>query len=569
MSELVSERFQVNHDLALAYLASGDIKKAEIFSKRAWLLSPTCEEALPMYEKVMLQSNNLMELKDAYRRVGEERGIIDGFAAALPFFYKSMYVFAFNGEGDRYIFDRDMLNRIRNMAREKQFQPIFRKWSRGNRKLRVAYLVYGAMQPNSVIVKILKLIAKNHDRDLIEYAFFIPENEIVHGECFSQLQTSIKELQTDGNLVVISNGTSTSNVLDDCARQIYDYSPDILVTSALLADLKQYYIAALRPAPIIIGMTHGPPQQFSDQILDWSISWDPHAHADCISNSTRIPLEIDLPVKPSERLQRSDWNLNDEHIIIIAAGREIKFLDQRWWCTVSRVLRRHPQTVLLVVGMMTKPVFVEDMLKDLMIEKRVRIFGWLKNYHDLLSISDIMIDTHPSGGGVTLMEGMAYGLPSITFKNNFLQLFDQTDWSPGEWIVGIQELIADHGDFEGLYRILDRLIIDDGYRNKIGKLCKNSINERLGSTKRMVSRIEKVYEDVAERLLKEADNTGPLPEPEPFYASMIERKEFWQTQETYMSNRKIQFIYKLEKNLKISKITHYIIRYLIRIIKKK
>jgi hypothetical protein len=484
------------------------------------------------------EQGDINALGEAYKRVGIAKGKTGGFSGAWLYFLKSMYVFAENGRGDCYCFDPEMLDAIRGFARPLQLDSPRRRWTPGSRKLRIAYLVFGAAQVESVILKLLATIGRYHNADNIEFAYFIPENECVSPECVPQLRSNIAKLLAVGSPVIVGDGDTQQGILIDIAHRIHDYSPDILVTSALLADLKHYFVVSMKPAPIVIGMTHGPPQQFSDAILDWSISWDSHALMDCMSGCSHVPLEVELPAQSLVTAVRDNFGLPREAVVLIAAGRHGKFIDPGWWQPLIEIMQDRHDVYFAIIGVSQHPDFLREMCSPGVL-KRVKMFGWMENYESLLGIADIVLDTHPSGSGISLMDGMALGLPAVTFRNDYVKLFTQTDWSPGEWIVDIPELTAGHGDYAEFKEIVLRLITDGQYRKTMASLCKKNVYEKRGSPNRMVENIENIYKKVAGRLL---DNADELPPPRLDIAvydqEITKRMEFLASREVLLNSKR-------------------------------
>lgn len=541
----IEERLRYNHALATTYHAVGNIVQAKVFMERAWLFSNFSEEMLPLYEEINSAVDDLDALREAHKRVGMNRARIGGVEAALPFFMQSMYTYAHHGRGDSYVYDFDILHEIEHLAEPLRFSPPMRKWSPGVRKLRIAYLVYGATQNQSVIIKILSSIGQFHNKEHFEFAFFIPENELIEYGKFSFLRENIRSLETLGEIVVVSNGTNNAEALLEIASQIYDYSPDILVTSALLADLKQYYIASLHPAPLIIGLTMGPPQQFSAPLLDWSITFDHHCLMDCMSDCSRVPLEVELPSEHSICASRSEYGIPDDAVVIVAAGRASKFLNRDFWETLAAVMTAKENVYLIIIGLTQKPSFIDEVITEQLV-RRTLLLSWLDDYCSLLRISDIMVDTYPSGGGVTIMDAMGLEVPVLTFGNNYMHLFDQTDWSPGEWVVGLPELIAVRGDWSSMRKILDRLVDDREYRIKMGHLCRQVAIEKRGSPERMVRNVERVFQDVFLKVYKfrSTSNASNLPatsspDASTFRDVMEKRINFWRFQDKFLQRDEV------------------------------
>ena len=111
-------------------------------------------------------------------------------------------------------------------------------------------------------------------------------------------------------------------------------------------------------------------------------------------------------------------------------------------------------------------------------------------------MADVVVDTYPSGGGMTVVDTMALGIPIVAFKNNYMNPYSQTDWSPAEEFMEVPELLIGRGDFEQMNRLLSKLLTDHEYRNEMSKLCKGRIHETYGDREKMIRDCEQVYLDV-------------------------------------------------------------------------
>ena|SRR3989338_5169757 len=111
----------------------------------------------------------------------------------------------------------------------------------------------------------------------------------------------------------------------------------------------------------------------------------------------------------------------------------------------------------------------------------------------LFCVADVMLDAYPSGGGHVLIDAMSFGIPFVSFENNYMQIFDQTDWSPAEEFIAIPDLLIERGNFEQFKCVLLKLINDQEYRKKMAKGCMNEVHTRKGNPERMVRRCEEVY----------------------------------------------------------------------------
>lgn len=116
---------------------------------------------------------------------------------------------------------------------------------------------------------------------------------------------------------------------------------------------------------------------------------------------------------------------------------------------------------------------------------RVKLVGWEKGFLKVLSVADAIVDTFPSGGGVTIVDAMALGIPGVSFKNNHMQNYTQTDWSPAEEFMGVPELHVERDNMDQL-----RLLTDQAYRLMLSELCEKAIHRTSGSPEEMVRSCE-------------------------------------------------------------------------------
>lgn len=534
--ESKEERCKVNIKLAEAYSQAGNIHQAKVFIARAWILSDFSADILGQYVKIHKALDDIDSIREAYKRIGMVKAKSGNLESALSYFYQSMYAYNLNQKGDYYEYDFDILEAIEGLAEPHRFKPKMNVDEIANRKIRLAYLVFGTTHLKSVIVKILCLFAEFHDKKRFEVVFFVHENELLVFPGYKTVQQNINDLMEYGGVVFVTSGTNQEDMLYETAKRLHDYQPDILITSALLADLKQYFIASLHPAPVMIGLLFGPPPQFAAPMLDLGISFTKHPLMDCPSNCSLVDLEIKLPEPPVSTADKSAYNIPDDSVVMVSAGRPTKFLDRDFWTAVIDLLRTYPNAFFVAIGLGDGPHFFNELIPE-DLKSRFRFFGWLEDYIKILQIADIVIDTYPSGGGVVLMDAMALGKPFLSFKNNYMKIFDQTDWSNAEEYLEIPELLAERYDWEHFKKTASRLIEDKDFRQKMGDLCMAQINSRKGHPERMVQRCEEIYEKVikqraSNQQFTDKDNTNEaLVTSKDFYVLMEERVNFWKFNE--------------------------------------
>jgi predicted O-linked N-acetylglucosamine transferase (SPINDLY family) len=153
---------------------------------------------------------------------------------------------------DKYSYDFDILERIEEMAKPWRYKDYDHPRRSGDGKIRLAYLAFGMLHINSVLIKINSILAQYHDKDRFEVTFFVPEPRLSIYRS-QQAKEHIKMFHKYGCHVVVAGGFRKGlEKLLKVGEKIYNYKPDVLITSALLAEFEHYFITCLRPAPLLL-----------------------------------------------------------------------------------------------------------------------------------------------------------------------------------------------------------------------------------------------------------------------------------------------------------------------------
>lgn len=497
------ERCKVNMKLAEAYFQAGNIQQAKVFVQRAWILSEFSPVLLSLYCDINTACNDVAAIREAYKRVGMREAAGGKITEAIRYFSMSMYAYAKHQNLDKYEYDFDILTKIDELAKPFRYEPRLDSGCLDGRKIRLAYLMFGMCDMNSVVVKINLFFAQFHDKSRFEVVFFVPQDKLA---VFSSAQggQTIKKLQKFHCQVVIAHAASEEERVFEIARLINQYQPDILVTNALLAHLIDYFIVALRPAPVTIGFIMGPPPQFALHCLDMGIPFTKHPLMDAPCDCSLVDLEVELPVRDNLTFYRKQqFNIPEESFVLMSGGRYTKFQEPAFWNAIIDIMRDHVNVYYVVVGATESEIPLLSAIVPAELKARLRFVGWREDFLKILGLADTVLDTFPSGGGVVLMDAMALGIPVVSFKNNYMQLFDQTDWSPAEEFVPIPDLLLNRSDFTQMKSLLTKLITDQAYRIKMAKLCKESINANKGNPERMVRKCEGIYIEVLRKKLEQ------------------------------------------------------------------
>jgi len=487
------DRFNANDWLARTYYYAGKPDQAEVFAARA-LRQLTGDPELFISFYVLLQTKlgNIEAIKKAFKVLGMQQADSNNIPLALKYFNQSRDAYANAGLGDRYEYDFDILKKIEDLVYYSQQKIDWHHSSRyvNDGKIRLAYLVYGSNHPQSVLIKILCDFAKYHDRSQYDVAFFIPS---LHIEDEEHVKLNIEKLCNAGGRVIAATSEDELECLYETALNIQKFAPHILVTTAVLADYAQYFISMLASVPVRIGLCFGPPEQYIAPTQDWVISATIHPLIDSPCDGSIVDLEEDLPSR-TETLaySRSDLGIPLGSIVILSAGRPTKFQNREFWLAIVNMLEAYPQAFYIVLGLAECPPFLAELMPSAL-KTRFMNLEWRADYLNMLAMADVVVDTFPSGGGVTIMDAMALSIPVVSFRNDYMKVFDQTDWSLAGEFIDIPELIAPRGRFDEWMKIVSSLIEDKEHRQQLGRQCQEIITKRRGSPERMIRNHEQIY----------------------------------------------------------------------------
>jgi hypothetical protein len=482
---------------------------------------------LPVYVRIQSSIGAIAGIQSAFKRKGMMEAKEGRIPQALDHFYQSVYAYALYGVAEKMEYDFDILECIERMARPYRFPSRSIVSTAKGRKIRVAYLTHASTMDMSSVARLNLDFARFHDRSRFEVNFFfsLQESEFRDKEI-------IEHLKAHGcSVFVLPELGSDEAKLFWTAMSIYRFRPDILVTNAGLADLRNYFVVCMRPAPVVVGQVLGPPPACVGPGMDWSISLSMHPLMDSPCDCSLVDIETDLPRREDLGVaSRGEYGIPEDGIVIMSGGRGVKFQNERYWRTILSVLESNPKVYFVAIGAMERELaFARSLLsspagKQLKLVPRVG----MKAYLSLLGLADIFVDTFPSGGGLILMDAMALSLPVLTFENDYLQTYNQAQWSVGGEIVGIRELMVKRSDWGQLKSVLMRLIGDRSYRSLMGRLCEEKIRSSRGNPRRMVKRHEDIYTMILDRI-----PNGVLPHASGatmernMYRRSFARKLFW------------------------------------------
>jgi glycosyltransferase involved in cell wall biosynthesis len=499
---LTTKEFRVNTNvvLAAALYYSGvknNIEQAAIFIQRAWNLSGFDEDILPIYEKIHLSLNEVKKIKEAYKRLFIKNAGLKNFNNAGKYFNLWQDAYPIHLHLDKYEYDFDVIGAMTDLAEpfvlNEKIQNNYP--STGGKKL--AYLVVGICEVNSVLLKIDLLFSKYHNKQKFEVVFFTlnTEQEVLNS---AQGKNYLNILQKDNKDIYFADDKETNlDKIISLARKINDFNPDLIITDVALRNFDQYFLTLVLSKKKILCLNQGPPPQFVPPHVNWNIAWTKHPLIDSPVDGSLVPLEFEIfDGNEIHEFQKSELGIPDDSFVIVCAGRLQKFQNLDFWNFIGKVLDRNLKVYLLVVGI------EENIAPDISIlinresKQRIKYFGWQTDYLRLLKTADLVFDTYPSGGGVVLIDSMVLGIPILFFNNDYMNHYDQTNWSPAEELIEIPELAVPRGDFDELLRRANEIILNKELRLSLGKQCREKIVSTKGNPLRMVQRCEAIYNSV-------------------------------------------------------------------------
>lgn len=495
------QRSEVNAMLADAFIQAktpDHLQRARVFIQRAWTLTGGSADLLPLYSQICAALNDTASIREAYKQLGMKAAREDNISAAINYFTLAHKAYGIFDQLDRFEYDFDVMSHMNELAAPHRFHATGQTAYRPGDKIRIAHLVKGISESNSILVEIDLIFARFYDRSNFEVMFFIPESKDLV-ERSAQAKNHIEQFESlDCEVVSVPSQSNQAETLLALAKTIHEFSPHVLLTSAALADYRHYFITSLRPAPISIGLVQGPPAQFAPPILDWCIAWTKHPLMDCPVDCSWVEIKIDYPMQRfAGAYSRKSLGLPDNCCVLLSAGRPTKFQSQEFWQAIADILKNYSDVFYLAVGPREDEVsFLSSILSD-DVRARIRCLGWREDFLQILPACDILIDTYPNGGGQVIVQAMSLGIPFVAHGNDYMSLFDQTNWSPVEDFISDSEIIVSRGDFQQFKKVLSKLIEDKSYRSAMGERCREE-HVRRANPEKAIRDCEEVFRRVVQ-----------------------------------------------------------------------
>ncbi len=399
-------------------------------------------------------------------------------------FYDAFYAPALIGDAEAYVEHPRLLAALEQHAASSSI------WVRpsAGRRLRVAFLAQGMAEPGSVLVRLLTQLLSHRDRGAVEAAVFLAEDREAVSRGGGENVRGVLESGVD---VVDAPERTAGLRYWSTARRIAAYRPDVVFAMAAFADPGRYTVLARLKGVPIVGLAAGPPAQFTPPSLDFAIACNRHALLDAPCDATYVPLEIELPARPAPRP-------SDGRCRVFFGGRPVKLQSVPMWRALLGWLaeRKDAQLVVVGAGLDELPPLVRESAASR--GEQLEVHGWTTDYLCHLEGCDVLLDTHPSGGGMIVMDALARAIPVVAFENDYTRAFSQVEWSSA-WSMGVApEALLPRHDHDAMRARLTALASDRARRLEEGEAAREHFVAGHGDPVRMARRYEEALRAVVD-----------------------------------------------------------------------
>lgn len=470
----VSERAAVNRRIGEALLQSGRGREATLYYERAWRLEGPpvgCEFQLP---DLLFQAKRPRDALDCLREVAFDaarNGRLDVLSRAVVFFQQ------YSTHGDRPQQDH-IVSRMAAEAFQAAAGDPPPATPLDGRIFRVGYVLYCEQDPKSTLPPIYPNYARHHDPKRVEarfYSFLTREEVLKTNPGFERIEA---ELAARGQVLTYVGDTSGpyGRAASVAAAMRKDGIDAALLNYGLY---NNFILACLRPAPLVATIDFGDPQQYTAIPMDVNFTRFEHFKMESMCRAEELGLYFPRAVPDrSEAYARAELGFTEDQPVVICCGATYKFANPRFWGTIIMAQGIERRGFYVFVGITEEDL--PDGVKDKLDLARCRFLGFRTDFSRILPAADILLDTFPMGGGHTLLEAMAHGIPCVMLAHDFKRLFDKRyNYFPYATLPYIRDLTVPAERLDQVALTLINLIRSPDERARFGQAGRSMYAEAM------------------------------------------------------------------------------------------
>ena len=361
---------------------------------------------------------------------------------------------------------KKFVNQIRPLLNNSRDAP--RNSSDGDR-IRVAHIVPQVIDKNHSPLKVIDMFLRKHQRDKFDPWLVVTDSNTyskLHIHCrtsASSLESGIDFMERASkkygvHLIHTEKGISSLERIVSLYHDLSALHPDVAVFHGNGAWVVDSILAMLKPAPFQIAFDLGAPM--INEAIDLSVHCVRSAasHYKAIQElCSTTPVVLDYPVLdqgdlselPKAEIKADDANL----LLLVTAGNHLeKRMSEDFLVLVSKILAANPHVNYFILG---RGSFAKakGIFSAMGVLNRVVFAGVRDDVMSIFKSCHIYLNEFPDGGGSTVAEAMACGLPVVAMKSG-----DRNLESCGAEIIGLN--LAIDGYFPDKYALLLQELID-------------------------------------------------------------------------------------------------------------
>ncbi len=486
------------NNMAVAFLADGNTAVAEATLRRLITLNPESPEAYGNLGNVLRRQGRYEDAASSYRaalQVRPDPGVRIRLATLLPVIPSSIHAMAEAREKTESAIDALLAEKIHiddpiNEVGITNFHLSYH--DEDNRVLngKIARLYAKACPTLEFVAPHCKKPERRTNRKIkVGFVSRYLRNHAV-GWCYHRILRHLSREKIhvsaftflDDNDPVwraiaedVDNAVILPNGLIQARERLAREKLDVLVYTDIGMEPLTYFLAFSRLAPVQC-VTNGHPDTTGIPAIDYFISSAPLEQPDASAYYSEelaaldgVLVDYDRPVRPYPLKLRDAFGLPENATLYVCPQSLFKIhpdMDSAF----AEILKRDPKASIIVFE------GPEPHWSDLLKQRWAKQFGEniervqilkrqsLTNFLNILCVTDVLLDTWPFSGGNTAYQGLAMGVPIVTFPSRFargrstMALYERLE---------ISELIA--ATSESYIDIALRLGTNRAWRSKLGK----------------------------------------------------------------------------------------------------